>query len=271
MRDIITESELKQHIEKSYTSFLRSCNNYKRGLESPDEVYKDFCTVLYEGFYDYLPRIGLETRFNDSTWERFTEDYDLWKRGSRLCTETGSAWLLNNDFVEASIHEKTVYFKLMEAYRVPLASLKPIPDHVFKPKCHFHSGSLIITFDLIDDGGLYLDDNPIGKEYILIDDYNLKASLQIERAGKYDEIHNIMDPQYVASGTIEGYTSLRSRKIYISEKRDNKVWFYTNMEKDDYDIHRVFPLWKEYNEFEEERRKKREEHIKSLVTHFMES
>ncbi len=50
-----------------------------------------------------------------------------------------------------------------------------------------------------------------------------------------------------------------------------KAWFYTNMEKDDYDIHRVFPLWKEYNEFEEERRKKRDEHIKSLVTHFMES
>lgn len=206
MRDIISEVELKQHIEESYTSFLRSCNNYKRGFESFDEVYKDFCKELYEGFYEYLLRIGLVTRFNDSTWERFTEDYALWKGGSQLQIDTGSAWLLNHDFSEADVQGKNIFFELMQAYSIPLTCFKPIPESCIKPKYNFNvygtglAGT--IRFVLTDDGGMYSCDNPIGKEFALTDDTGLIANIFIDRKGKKDEIHNHMDPQYVGHGTI---------------------------------------------------------------------
>ena len=226
----------RQHIEKSYISFRKICRYYKSGFISLDEACREIQTVFYEDFYGYLKNAGLRTKFDQSTWHRFTEDYRSWQNGTQSCASAGPAWLLKNDYVEAGILEKHSFFELMEDYLVPIDLFIPIPDHCIKPKCRYHSyGALIVTFDLIDDGGLFCDHDPIGKDYILVDDYNLKANLQIERLGKNDEVHNIMSPQFAGSGTIEGYTSSRPHQIYISQMDGRKVWFYLCVENDDYD------------------------------------
>ncbi len=128
-----------------------------------------------------------------------------------------------------------------------------------------------VWFDVADDGGMYSGDSPIGKDFILTDESGLKAVVFIERAGKEDEVHNVMDPQYVGHGTIEGYTSPRERKIYISERYNNTVWFYISVGNDDLEVLRNFPLWESYHAFAADRERRDHENIRGLIQYFGEN
>lgn len=273
MREAISDSDLNTHIEKSYSSFRAICKSYRTEYYmSDDDRYGLFRKEFQEGFYDYLSRKRVYTKFSDSSWIRFLEDYSLWYDGKQPCSLLGGAWLVYKDSEEVSVLDKNSFFKLMEAYSIPPSYFKPIPDSCVKPKNHFNmygngiSGT--VRFDLADDGGMYSCDSPIDKDFILTDENGLKAVIFIERTGKKDEIHDHMDPQYVGHGTIEGYTSSRIREIYISERKDNTIWFWISVGNDDLDVLRHYPLWDSYNAFEADWQKRSHEHIQGLGNHF---
>ncbi len=184
-------------------------------------------------------------------------------------------WLVYDDSEEAGVLDKNRFFKLMEAYCVPLLYFKPIPDSCIRPKDRFKMYGTgmagTVRFDIVDDGGLYSCDSPIGKEFTLTDESGLSAVILIERTGKKDEIHNLMDPQYVGRGTIEGYTSSRPREMFISERRDNAVWFWIHVGNDDYDVLHHFPLWDSYNAYMADLQERSREHIQGLIKRFDET
>lgn len=239
---------------------------------SNDERDRLLSSEIQKGFYDYIRDKRLFPKFNDDSWDRFLEDYSLWHDGKQPCSLLGGAWLVYNDSEEASCLDKSSFFQLMDAYSLPPSYFKPFPDSCIKPKCHFHSGSsVIVRFDFVDDGGMYSCDSPIDREFILTNENGLKAVIFIERMGKKDEIHNVMDTQYVGRGTIEGYTSPRVRKIYISKREDNTLCFCIPFDKDDYDVLHQFPLWDSYNAYMCDREIIRREHLQGLVARFNKS
>ena len=270
-REAISDNDLHAHIKKSHDSFRTVCKLYKMGCITKDEVNRRFSSELQKGFYDYLCEKRLYTRFNDDTWARFLDDYSLWYEEKQPCSVFGGAWLVYNDSEEASCLDKNSFFKLMDAYSIPASYFKPFPDRGIKPKCHFHSNSsVIVRFDLSDDGGMYSCDSPIDKGFILTNENGLKAVIYIERMGKKDETHNTMDTQYVGRGTIEGYTSTRLRTIFISKREDDTVYFWIPYGKDDYDVLYHFPLWDSYNAYMRDWDKRRREHLHELFLRFNE-
>ena len=273
--DELSDCALTFHIEKSY-SFLRDvCERYRNGYMTDNERYNLFAREFQKGFYDYLSSKKVSTNFNDDSWCRFLEDYGLWRDGKQPCSLLGSAWLICDDSEEAGVLDKNSFFKLMEAYRISPSYFQPIPDSCAKPQHDFNMyGTGMagrVRFDLSDDGGMYSCGNPIGKEFILTDENGLKAVVFIERAGKNDEIHNHMDSQYVGHGTIEGYTSSREREIFISERKNNTVWFWISVDNDDLDVLQTFPLLDSYNAFQADWWKRRREHMQGLINHFDET
>lgn len=272
MREAISENDLNAHIENSYSNFQNICKMHRNGYMLDDECDRLFREEFWKGFYDYLNKKRVHTKFTDDTWTGFLEDYSLWQNGKGSYSAVGNPWLVYDDSEAASVLDKNRFFKLMEAYYVPSSYFKPIPDGCVKPKQHFDMYGTgmagTVRFDLTDDGGLYTCGNPIGHEFILVDDTGLKASISVERAGKKDEIHNRMDPQYVGHGTIEGYTSSRPREIFISKQDKGIVWFWISVENDDLDVLHHFPLWEPYNAFEMEWQEKSRDHIRRLIARF---
>ena len=104
-----------------------------------------------------------------------------------------------------------------------------------------------------------------------VDDLGLKAVIEIirETPEENNRCNNRMESKYDAIGTIEGYTSTRKRKIYVSEIKRQVVGFYVcDVHNDDLDVLNSLPLWKEFNEYEAEKRIICDEHIKTLITHY---
>ena len=275
MREAIPGSELSAHIEKSYSYFRAACKKYRSGFLTEDELRRHFQWELQEGFFDYLSSKKVRTEFSDASWSRFLKDYDLWKAGKQPCSLLGSPWLVYDDSEEVSVLDKNSFFRLMDAYCILPSYFKPIPDSCIRPKHQLKMYGTGMTgtvrFDLADDGGMYSCDSPIGKTFTLTDEYGLRAIILIERTGKKDEIHNLMDPQYVGRGTIEGYTSSRPREIFISEREGNTVWFWIHVGNDDYDVLHHFPLWEHYNEYVADWQKRSCAHLHGLINYFDET
>ena len=274
-REAISETDLNNHILKSRESFTRLMITYKKGCMIRDDLVSRFNSEFHETFYNYLDSKRLVLRFNEKRWERFIADYSLWKKNEKPSAQAGEPWLLYyEDYLEASILDKISFFKLMDEYLVPVERFKPARDSCIRPR-HRYLGygdgiAGVVTFKLIDDGGLSTDPDPIGKTFTLVDDLGLKAVIEIIRKTPEEDnrCDNRMESKYDAIGTIEGYTSTRKRKIYVSEI-DRQVGFYVcDVHNDDLDVLHSLPLWKEFNEYIAEKRKICDEHIETLINHY---
>ena len=251
-------------------------SRYKSGFMTDDELVGYFNSEFNEGFYKYLESKRLDLRLDEKRWERFIADYSFWKKNEQPSGQVGEPWLLyHEDYLEASVLDKITFFKLMSEYLVPIERFKPARDTCIRP-CHrylmYGTGMAgVVTFKLVDDGGLSTDPDPIGKTFTLVDDLGLKAEIEINRETpeENNRCDNRMPSKYDAIGTIEGYTSTRKRKIYVSEIKRQVVGFYVcDVHNDDLDVLNSLPLWKEFNEHIAEKRKLCDEHIKTLITHY---
>ena len=274
MREAISPSDLDSCIKNSDNSFREVCKKHKKGWLIDEEKEGEFNRIFYEGFYKLLEEHGLYTGFNDKSWVKFNDEYILYKEGKQPDSSLSDYWLRYDDSVEASALDKASFFKLIDAYFIPIEYFTPVPEDYVKPLHHFtmygNGMSGAIEFYLVDDGGLFSDSNPSGKIFTLIDDKGLKAELNIIRlATKEDNNNNRFVAKYIGEGTIEGYTSMRKREISISEiDKNNMTYLYLHIENDDLDTFYEFPLWQDYHKFIFERSKIAKKHIHALMDYY---
>ena len=270
MRKGVSEEDFSQEIEDSLAVLRGICRDHKRGVLTEEECFRRFSEEVDRGFSEYLDSKGICTEFRDDTWSRFLADYKLWKDGEDPKSGTGGAWLRHHDSLEAGVREKVGFFRCMDAYDLPASWFAPVPDGCIRPKSRFDMYGTglagTVRFDLTDDGGLFICDNPAGKAFVLTDETGLTAHIIIERPGREEEVHNRFSPAYAGRGTIEGYTSSRAREILISEKSGDAVWFWISCGEDDLDAQSHFPLWEPFRFHEAERNRIRRETIERCIS-----
>ncbi len=210
-----------------------------------NECWSWMHSTFIEHFYDLLRNNGLRTNLNSKSWLRFLDDYALWSGNGTPCSLIEEPWLLDDNlddhyedkfwlaairpargygatssaFVfenEASIHDKSQFFKLMEAFRITTEYFEPLPEGIIAPDKHWthtYTGgcTYVIGYNCVDDGGLLAESDPVGKTYILNNDLGLKAVVTITEDRRkqdrgqmdYDDFYPM--GEYLSEGNIEGY------------------------------------------------------------------
>ena len=207
-------------------------------------------------------------------WKRFTHDYYLWKSGSSPCSPYGDPWMIYTATEgpaagyfpgdEVSPELKEQFFRLMDAFCVPVALFRPNNDKNVTKRTQYahHPRGMRIGFEIWDDdGGLLSDDVQIGSTYTLTDCDGLKSVITILEHNTTKEV--VRDRRYYAHafkdywgftgchesflgyGHIEGYTSTRDRAIDIAVVNNTIYSMYTGLDNDDYEAQSEFPLWRE--------------------------
>lgn len=283
MNSAISESELSQHIAYSKNAFYNINKQYHRGILLDEELRDRFKSAFQSGFHDFIKDKNLKYKFNDNSWKVFVEEYNTWKE-TKCLPDNDEPWLYL-DKSQAGKADMISFFKLMEAFLIPVEYFKPFPDGCVIPEIYlahsFHDAEYkCVRFFLTDDGGLFSDENPVGKTYVLVDCHNLKAELEIREMKTKEIYHNCWHiSKFCGFGTIEGYTSDKKRDIYITDIKDSVIWLYLeygyneyrneyNIDAEDELAFRNFPLWKEYHEVMRFHHKIADEHQKTLIQIF---
>ncbi len=300
-RKRLTDEKLKQSIDEAYSVFYNTGRNYKRGMLTDDEFRRFMHDTFIEHFCNFLRNNGLRTYFHSKNWQRFLEDYSLWSVKDTPGCVLGEPWLLDDNlddsfddkglqkiirssrgygvasvaFVnenEASDHDKSQFFRLMEVFHITPDYFEPLPQGIIEPDRHlthtYHGGSAyVIGFHCVDDGGLIAETEPVGKTYTLKSGLGLKSVVTItedrrkqDRAKMdYDDFYPL--GEYLSEGTIEGYTAMERSfpKIVIRTDGEGKISRLGTIEgwHDDYPAFSQYPLWQEYFRWNNEQEKRR--------------
>lgn len=264
---VLTDDVLNGAIERAHARFRKNCAFYQKGLIGPDELRDANVKVFSGGFFDFLrgnSRFGgdavvppLLILVTPASWERFCEDYAMWKAGElpqsekglpylrckRACPEKGIA-----EGQEASAADKAQFFRMMDAFLTPPEYFEPLREGCpvpFKSFGVYGTGDLVhVQFFCADDGGLRAaGTGAAGRWFVLTDRRGPRAELEIldapERPGG----------EFRAVGTIEGITLPRRREIEVSFREPPEVWLRTHIERDEQDVFASYPLWQEYRAF----------------------
>lgn len=247
-RKRIKDENLESSVDEAYKEFQRAGRIYSRGLLTDDEFWRNMYNSYHEHFYGFLKNNGLRTCFTTKSWLRFQEDHSLWCSKSVPNSSVGEPWLLDDNLDdhfedkgwlgiirsargygmassafaiedEASVHDKSQFFRLMEAFHITADYFEPLPEGIIAPDKHWthtYSGgcTYVIGYNCVDDGGLLSEAEPIGKTYTLKNDLGLKAVVTItEDRRKQDRGSMDYDDycplgEYLSDGYIEGYTAL---------------------------------------------------------------
>lgn len=249
-----------ENITEAYALFAKSneeniktaFGNYRKGFLTDDDL-KRAVRKTFDSYLLFCSQQGIKRKISSKTWSGFLIDYQAWKSGKQLSGGGKAPWLVYSSYrsdviLPTSELEKDVFFKIMEICQFPVNYYEPMPEELPIPDMRitsFGSGNLC---NIVDDGGLVNDPDPVGKTFILTDQYGLKTTVTIQQQGLDDRKDKC---DYFGLGTIEGYTSSTPVKIDIYY-RDNLVE-YVKVRIDDYDmqcehdkVFRRFPLWQEY-------------------------
>lgn len=260
-----------------------------RGLVTINDIYREIQNELWNCF-TYFRNNGIRMTINEKSFPRFQDDYEKFIRGEEPNSKIGEPWLQKEEsehymtsdgYVpihftrEVDIEDKKDYLEFYTACQYPVDYYKPFPksDNYIEPRTHYQMyGTGVagtIEFVKANDGGLFSDDDPVGKTFTMTDYLGLKAKIEIQ--SEVTEEENAHDNRFVGKyhgcGTIEGYTSERKREIDISPRLGGSIYFYLCVGKDDDDVMDNFPLWEEYNKHQKEWWKKDWEHMVRLMKH----
>ena len=260
----------------------RCCDMYARGLLQEEERDSRIAAALSGGFNSYLDRKSLRLRIEAEDWPTFASALSRWKEKGGAGNLQCCPWLFyfrEDEELgirygeEAALPDKIRIMQLLEACRIPVEAFRPVPAGIPCPDEHpgHHPNEYVIGFEIWEqDGGLAGGDFRPGEEITLTDRYGLKTVIRIEEhyttEAEKDRRHD--DADYAGTGTIEGYTTERPRKIrvYISRKNDRIFCLAFFKENDDYALR--FPLWEEYRKDRDEIRKIHEKIIRDLVDEY---
>lgn len=251
----LIEEYVKLH-EDNARSISRVFKTYRMGALTDNELQKRVDEIFYS-YYLFLENKAVRLRVTEDNWDDVLSDYEKWSHGESPDSKGEKPWLVSYSGVEptyaAPETERALFFRIIDFLELPIAHYKPIPDHVAAPflrTMSYNDGVKWSIWSIVDDGGLVNESEPIGKTFVLKDNYGLKTHIKIEQVGKSLYVE---DPEYRGVGTIEGYTSSSPVEIVIwLNKKTNEIsslnvfMYWGAMWNEHYKVYSEFPLWQEY-------------------------
>ena len=270
-RQAFNEAELEEHIRASRERCRRIFGSYRMGRLTDSELDSRLYAEAHAGFEEYVWNRDLEWRLSEAGWSRFLEERGLWREGKEPVCDRGAAWLVFRRGGEAGASDKAAFFRLMEAFCVPEGYFRPFREGGVRPNWHprmYGTGmNAVIWFSLTDDGGFAHAEDPVGRTFTLTDDLGLRAEISVLRQvpEEANRGNNVFEAKYSGVGTIEGYTSERSRRIDISGLRGSRVSFWLSVGNDDLEAFNAFPMWEEYHRYVREKDRLTKARIEAMM------
>ncbi len=233
------DEEAKQEIDKAMRGFL---------AEEPDEetlsllVNCLFVVLQYHVFYDYLDRAELTLGDTYADRAAMRADWAAWKQGEPLAH---TAWL-NTESAKIRVFEvlETLHLNADDFDEIPAPEMKE-PKWVKKTYGDFELVT-IADAEITDDGGLFSDAAPEGKDYVLHDADGVTYYLNhIRKSDVPEGLGNETGRLYTADGRIDGYTGSELREIEFEIYDDGVVFTYTTDGVDDSAVEKD-PRWMPY-------------------------
>lgn len=285
----IIENDLNKWLDSTQEDFQNIARQAKRGYLTDDEVFRLIDGEVQKTLGDFLNIRGFHYGFSSKGWERFVDEYRLWSAGKEIDSTVGEPWFyydnlddpnMNDDEKgwleisrrareynastlrtdpEAASADKAQFFRILDAFDIPLEYFKPVPENIPTPNRHFvhmYTGCTYYTANYlcVDDGGLSSETDPVGKQFCLKNNLGLQAHLTIkevrtkEAMSRYetDEDDSFPLGKYLAEGWIEGYTTARIRTVVIRTDGEGRiVKFGFACDRDDEETMNTYPLWQE--------------------------
>ena len=251
--------------------------DFRNGLVTEADYIESAERQLSRAFNDFT-----KTNFGRPGWHRefepvFEEGYNAWLRGEK--TE--------------KFGDGNSFFELIKELGIPCEHYRCVPENIKFPtmsESGYKDGgekSVIwyIFWKTVEDGGLFTDKDPDGKEFVLTNTDGLKAKLKVlstkpctewdrldpEDRTKFFSGKEILEnvkrgTMYVCTGSIEEYTSGESTKIFafnIEKDNLNELVIYPSDE--DIKAIRSNPLWTEYYEWFDAKQKQRREYLMAFA------
>lgn len=272
----LLEKAKNERIKKSNELIERICKRYLRGIVIDDDIRIALHNDAAQAIKDILDPFGLCCVINADNHKTFLDEYNSWKNGIPLTEENENEWLFYNRSKDKSIenamdeegisipapyYAKELFFEVLNEYRIPVEFYTPRPENIPNPHAlcthSYATGhSFLIRFECVNNDNFFADQNPTGKNYILVNEYGLKAEITIDRVYKKgDKIpyrnHFIEKTpgSMSVTGTIEGYTTQKKRSFEIKKIGSHGIWIDLMMGLDDANIFLNFPLWKSHFEW----------------------
>ena len=309
MEQRLTAEAADRKIEDAKVLLNRSIHWYRKGIALPDEVLASFREVIYGDVLDEFLRLnGIRLSLSAQGWMRFCDEWAMWKAGNRPESSMGEPWLFRDRLderitdkgsldimrraklyglgasapeTEASLPDRTEFFRLIDAFHVPPAYFQPAPADMIQPTVQYthtyaNGEKCLIQFHCADDGGLSKDPDPAGKSYVLTNAYGLKAHVCVEEVRPREKQTMELDiddyvpkARYLGSGTIEGYTAGRVRPMTIRTGEDEKIArLGTCLDINDLNAYYAYPLWRAYFAWQGDKERLVRRHCREMVSLF---
>lgn len=221
------DAAARKEIDKAMRGFL---------AEEPDDetlsllVNCLFVVLQYHVFYDYLDRVKLMLSDTHADRAAMRRDWAAWKQGAPL---SDAAWISEQA-------AKTRVFEAIETLHLNADDFDEYPAPEMKePKWQkktYGSFELVTIADaeITDDGGLFADAAPLGKNFVLHDADGVTYYLNNVRSS---DVPNGLDSEtgrlYTADGWIDGYTGKELREIEFEIYDGGIIFTYTTDGVDD--------------------------------------
>ncbi len=221
------DAAARKQIDKAMRGFL---------AEEPDDetlsllVNCLFVVLQYHVFYDYLDRAKLMLSDTHADRAAMRRDWAAWKQGTPL---SDAAWISEQA-------AKTRVFEAIETLHLNADDFDEYPAPEMKePKWQkktYGSFELVTIADaeITDDGGLFADAAPLGKNFVLHDADGVTYYLNNVRSS---DVPNGLDSEtgrlYTADGWIDGYTGKELREIEFEIYDGGIIFTYTTDGVDD--------------------------------------
>lgn len=222
-----SDADASAEIDKAMRGFL---------AEEPDDetlsllVNCLFVVLQYHVFYDYLDRAGLTLGDTYADRAAMRADWTAWKQEKPF----GDAeWI-------SDISAKQRVFEVLAVLHLNADDFDEFPAPEMKePKWQkktYGNFELVTIADaeITDDGGLFADTDPIGKDYVLHDADDVTYYLNHIRKSDVPEGFDNADGRlYTADGWINGYTGKELREIEFEIYDGGIIFTYTTDGVDD--------------------------------------
>lgn len=223
-----------------------------------------FVVLQYHVFYDFLDRAKLTLRDTYEARAAMRADWDAWQNGAAL---GDAAWLNHTN-------EKQRVFEALAALHLNADDFDEYPaPEIKEPKWQkktYGDFELVTIADaeITDDGGLFSDPAPAGKNYVLHDADGVTYYLNNIRKS---DVPGGLDPEeehlYTADGWIDGYTGKEQREIEFEIYDGGIIFTYTTDGVDDSAAERD-PRWMPYEIWVQNRiAKRRDRQAKFLAAY----
>lgn len=253
---------VQRELDKAMRAFL---------AEEPDDetlsllVNCLFVVLQYDVFYRFLEQMKLELGDTHADRTAMCRDWDAWKQNQAF---SDAQWL-------SKPNEKARVFEAIEALHLTAEDFDEIPAPEMKePKWQkktYGSFELVTIADaeITDDGGLFQDTDPVGKNYVLHDadgvTYYLNNVRKSEIAGSVDMDDGNL---YTADGWIDGYTGKQQREIEFEVYDGGVIFTYTTDGVDD-SAAAADPRWMPYEIWVQSRIAKRRARQTAFLANYL--